>query len=229
MARSIASRTSPAWSTGTAAAPRLRELANLLVVGGYIDPTESSDHEEREQISRYACAHRPARVSKGTCAGWDSSPIETSSANSIGSSPTRGAFVQPALFEAYGLTVIEAMTSGLPTFATCYGGPSEIIQDEVSGFHIDPNQGDEAAEKMADFFAKLCEAPRVLGSEIPRAALRRVAARYTWKLYAERMMTLARIYGFWKYVTNLERQETRKYLGMFHALQYRPLAEAIPH
>ena len=29
-----------------------------------------------------------------------------------------GAFVQPALYEAFGLTVVEAMTSGLPTFAT---------------------------------------------------------------------------------------------------------------
>ena len=29
-----------------------------------------------------------------------------------------GAFVQPALYEAFGLTVVEAMTCGLPTFAT---------------------------------------------------------------------------------------------------------------
>ena len=41
----------------------------------------------------------------------------------------RGIFVQPALFEAFGLTVIEAMTSGLPTFATQNGGPLEIIQN----------------------------------------------------------------------------------------------------
>lgn len=53
----------------------------------------------------------------------------------------RGLFVQPALFEAFGLTIIEAMASGLPTFATRYGGPLEIIQHNRSGFHIDPNQG----------------------------------------------------------------------------------------
>ena len=36
----------------------------------------------------------------------------------------RGAFVQPALYEAFGLTVVEAMTCGLPTFATNCGGPA---------------------------------------------------------------------------------------------------------
>ena len=40
----------------------------------------------------------------------------------------RGAFVQPALYEAFGLTVIEAMSCGLPTFATVRGGPAEVMQ-----------------------------------------------------------------------------------------------------
>jgi hypothetical protein len=35
------------------------------------------------------------------------------------------------------------------------------------------------------------------------------------------MMTLSRVYGFWKYVTDLERAETRRYLEMFYGLQYR--------
>ena len=47
--------------------------------------------------------------------------------------------------KAFGLTVIEAMTCGLPTFATVHGGPSEIIKSTRSGFHIDPYHGDQAS------------------------------------------------------------------------------------
>ncbi|MCW8875169.1 MAG: glycosyltransferase, partial [Gammaproteobacteria bacterium] len=138
----------------------------------------------------------------------------------------RGVFVQPALFEAFGLTVIEAMSSGLPTFATCYGGPLEIIVDGVSGFHIDPNHGDAAADKLADFFER-CDREPDYWQELSRGGIERVQARYTWERYAERMMTLSRIYGFWKYVTNLDRDETRRYLEMFYGLQFRTLARQV--
>lgn len=47
--------------------------------------------------------------------------------------------------------------------------------------------------------------------------------RYTWKLYSERLMTLSAVYGFWKYVSNLDRRETKRYLEMFYALKYRNL------
>ena len=40
-------------------------------------------------------------------------------------------------------------------------------------------------------------------------------------------MTLSRVYGFWRYVTDLDRAETQRYLEMFYGLQYRPLAAAI--
>jgi glycosyltransferase involved in cell wall biosynthesis len=72
---------------------------------------------------------------------------------------THGAFVQPALYEAFGLTVIEAMTCGLPTFATCKGGPGEIIKEGISGFQIDPYNGTEAADKLADFFERCANEP----------------------------------------------------------------------
>jgi sucrose synthase len=119
--------------------------------------------------------------------------------------------------------VIEAMASGLPTFATRYGGPLEIIEHGESGFHIDPNHGEDAATQIAEFLAR-CAADPAQWDAVSRAAISRVEERYTWRLYAQRMMTLSRIYGFWKYVTNLERAETQRYLEMFHTLQFRPMA-----
>ena len=118
------------------------------------------------------------------------------------------------------------MSSGLPTFATCFGGPLEIIEDGISGFHIDPTHGDTAAECIADFFLK-CREQEGYWEQITNGGLDRVEARYTWKKNAERMMTLSRIYGFLKYVSHLEREETQRYLQMFYGLQFRPRAQAM--
>ena len=138
-----------------------------------------------------------------------------------------GAFVQPALFEAFGLTVVEAMSSGLPTFATLHGGPLEIIEHGKSGYHIDPLRPEEAAGIMAGFFEG-CRENGGLWKSISDGAIQRVASRYTWQLYASRMLSLSRIYGFWKYMTNIEREETRRYLEMFYTLVYRKLAATVP-
>lgn len=40
-------------------------------------------------------------------------------------------------------------------------------------------------------------------------------------------MTLAGVYSFWKYVSKLERRETRRYLEMFYILKYRDLVSDI--
>ncbi len=142
------------------------------------------------------------------------------------SADKKGIFVQPALFEAFGLTVIEAMVSGLPTFATQNGGPLEIINHGTSGFHIDPDHGEEASKTITNFFLKCKENPNYW-EEISKGGIKRVQEKYTWKLYASRLMTLSRIYGFWKYVTNLERDETRRYLEMFYGLMFKKLVQNI--
>jgi sucrose synthase len=206
--------------------PELRDSANLLMVAGHIDPAAASDNEEREQIE---LMHR--LMDDYQLDGqirWLGMHLDKGFAGELYRviADQGGAFVQPALFEAFGLTVIEAMGTGLPTFATHFGGPMEIIEDGVSGFHIDPNHGARAAQRMADFFARCREDPEHW-TRISRAALARVNERYTWKGYAERLMTLSRVYGFWRYVTDLERAETQRYLEMFYTLQFRPLAEAM--
>jgi len=204
----------------------LRDRTNLLVISGHIDPARSSDTEERGQIENMH--ELMTRHGLDDQVRWLGLHLEKPLAGEIYRfvADHHGAFVQPALFEAFGLTVIEAMSSGLPTFATCFGGPLEIIEDGVSGFHIDPNHGDQAAASMAEFFQR-CRQQDDYWKSISDAGLQRVAERYTWDRYAEKMMTLSRIYGFWKYVSNLERAETQRYLQMFYSLQFRPLAQQL--
>ena len=205
---------------------RLRELTNLVVVAGAVDPAHCSDAEEREEAERLHHLMDEYRLDGQM--RWIgrllSKPVSGELYRVV--ADRRGAFVQPALFEAFGLTVLEAMTSGLPTFATRYGGPLEIIEDGVSGFHIDPNHGAGAAARMADFLARSAADPAVWAA-VSEGAIARIRARYTWELYASRLMTLARVYGFWRYLTAIERTETTKYLQMLYNLCHRPRAAAL--
>ncbi len=214
-----------------AQSPELRREANLLIVGGRLDPNLSGDRDEREQIERTHRLFEEYNLEGDV--RWLEMQTDK---NQVGEfyrvvADHRGAFVQPALFEAFGLTVVEAMSSGLPTFATRYGGPLEIIEDGVSGFHIDPTQGAESAAKILTFLRDCKERPETWNT-VSDAAIKRTLENFNWDLYAENLLKLSRVYGFWKYITSLERQETRRYLEMFYGLLLRPLAKRVldkPH
>ena len=205
---------------------QLQSLANIFLVAGFVDESLSKDKEEIKQIRKIHTLIDTFNL-EGKIR-W----VEKQSYKNFNGelyryiADQRGVFVQPALFEGFGLTVIEAMISGLPTFATQNGGPREIIEDGVSGFHLDPDHGQEAAITICNFF-KQCQDEPEYWEKISQEGIKRVKEKYTWELYASRLMTLSRIYGFWKYVTDLERDETRRYLEMFYGLMYRPLMQNI--
>lgn len=204
----------------------LRERANLLLVGGWIDPDRSSDVDERRQIERVH--HLMDELGLDDDVRWIEMQTDKSRVGEFYRvvADSRGAFVQPALFEAFGLTVIEAMSSGLPVFVTRFGGPQEIVEDGLSGFHIDPTAWPESTERMAEIMRRF-EADEDEWMEVARAGVGRVAERYNWPLYVSRLLELSRIYGFWKYISSLDRDEPRRYLEMFYGLMYRPLAERV--
>lgn len=206
---------------------KLREMANLVVVAGYNDVKKSNDREEIVEIEKMHDLMKEYNLHGQF--RWMSSQTNRARNGELYRyiADTRGIFVQPAFYEAFGLTVVEAMTCGLPTFATCHGGPAEIIENGVSGFHIDPYHPDQVATTMVDFFEK-CKEDSSHWSKISDAGLQRIYERYTWKIYSERLMTLAGVYGFWKYVSKLSRRETRRYLEMFYTLKFRDLAKSVP-
>lgn len=87
--------------------------------------------------------------------------------------------LQPAFYEAFGLTVVEAMTCGLPTFATCHGGPAEIIENSVSGFHIDPYHPDKVSEVLIEFFETSLKDPSYW-DKISDGGLKRIYERFAF-------------------------------------------------
>ncbi|KAF5178563.1 Sucrose synthase [Thalictrum thalictroides] len=206
---------------------RLREYVNLVVVAGYNDVKQSNDREEIAEIEKMHSLIKTYKLDGQF--RWISAQMNRARNGELYRyiADTRGGFVQPALYEAFGLTVVEAMTSGLPTFATCHGGPAEIIEHGISGFHIDPYHPDQAADVIASFYEE-CKKDPSYWDKISAAGLQRIYERYTWKIYSERLLTLAGVYGFWKYVSKLERRETRRYIEMFYKLKFRDLAKTVP-
>ncbi|CAH1434148.1 unnamed protein product [Lactuca virosa] len=206
---------------------KLRELANLVVVAGYINVKRSSDREEISEIEKMHELFKKYKLDGQV--RWISAQTNRAQNGELYRyiADGRGIFVQPAFYEAFGLTVVESMTCGLPTFATCHGGPAEIIEDGVSGFHIDPYHPDSAAVTMVNFFQKCKEDP-TYWVKISEGGLKRIHERYTWKIYSERLMTLAGVYSFWKYVSKLDRREIRRYLEMFYILKFRDLVKSVP-
>ncbi len=202
----------------------LQESCNLILVAGKLRVDDSTDHEEISEIEKlYQIIDEynlhgkvrwlGVRLTKG-----DSGEIYRTIADH------QGIFVQPALFEAFGLTILEAMVSGLPTFATQFGGPLEIIQDKVNGFYINPTHLEETAQKILDFVSK-CEQNPNYWFDISQRGIERVYSTYTWKIHTTRLLSLARIYGFWNYTSKENSEDIWRYIESLFYWVFRPRAQ----
>jgi len=204
----------------------LQKHANLIIVAGKVDESQTNDNEEKEQIrlmheliNRYNL-HGKIR--------WIGKLFHKDEAGEVYRiiADRKGIFVQPALFEGFGLTVLEAMISGLPVFATKYGGPLEIIQNNINGFHIDPVNKIDTIEKILYFLKDININPK-MWDHISKNAIKRVNEKYNWKLYTQRLLSLAKLYGFWKYSTNLDRADMEAYLDIIYHTLFRPRANIL--
>ncbi|TMX05581.1 hypothetical protein EJD97_016328 [Solanum chilense] len=206
---------------------KLRSLVNLVVVGGSFDPTKSKDREEAAEIKKMHVLIEKYQL-KGQIR-WIAAQTDRYRNSELYRTiaDSKGAFVQPALYEAFGLTVIEAMNCGLPTFATSQGGPAEIIVDGISGFHIDPNNGDESSNKIANFFQKCKEDPEHW-NRISAQGLKRIYECYTWKIYANKVLNMGSIYTFWRTLYKDQKQAKQRYIDTFYNLEFRNLIKDVP-
>ncbi|MGG6298085.1 sucrose synthase [Leptolyngbya sp. AN02str] len=206
--------------------PELQERCNLILVAGKLRIEETTDHEEATEIEKlYRTIDEYNLHGKVRWLGMRLSKGDSAEVYRI-IADREGVFVQPALFEAFGLTVLESMITGLPTFATRFGGPLEIIQDRVSGFYVNPTQPEEMAEIILEFVSK-CDQNPDYWNQVSQRAIARVYSTYTWKIHTTRLLSLARIYGFWNYTTkeNNEREDMLRYIETLFHLLFKPRAK----
>ncbi|KAF6174602.1 hypothetical protein GIB67_006254, partial [Kingdonia uniflora] len=205
---------------------RLRNLVNLVVVAGFFDPSKSKDREEIAEIMKMHYLIQKYQLNGQI--RWIAAQTDRNRNGELYRciADTKGAFVQPALYEAFGLTVIEAMNCGLPTFATNQGGPAEIIVDGVSGFHVDPNNGDESSNKIAEFFEN-CKEDSECWNTVSTEGLKRIYECYTWKIYANKVLNMGSIYGFWRRLNKDQKQAKHRYIQMLYNLQFKSLVKNV--
>lgn len=125
----------------------LRELANLvLVMGnrGSIDSMAAGSQKILNQVLHLIDAHDLY----GSVAYPKHHTQSDISDIYLFAHETRGVFVNIALQEPFGLTVIEAAAHGVPTVATCNGGPVDIMETLHHGVVVDPTDADAVAQAL---------------------------------------------------------------------------------
>ncbi|MGM5482983.1 MAG: glycosyltransferase [Nanobdellota archaeon] len=94
-----------------------------------------------------------------------------------------GVFVNPALVEPFGITILEAGACGVPVVATKIGGPSEIIEDGVNGLLVDPKDQKDISKKIIKLTKE-----RMLWNKISKNAVKNIKNNYSWKKAAEKYL-----------------------------------------
>ena len=205
---------------------KLQKSCNLIFAAGTIHIKDSSDVEERSEITKaYDLIERFNLHGK---IRWLPSinKLDTGEVYRI-IADHKGFFVQPALFEAFGLTIIEAMASGLPTFAPKFGGPLEIIEYGVNGFLLNTSKPELISKSLEDFIDQ-CKADRNLWKTISSNGVQRVHDRFNWKSYSQRLINLTKLYGFWRYTVSSQGMlEMDRYCDLIYHFLLRERAEQV--
>ena len=91
----------------------------------------------------------------------------------------RGVFINPALTEPFGLTLLEAAASGLPVVATENGGPVDIIRNCQCGLLVDPLDKQEITAALLDLLGDADAWERASAHGIDG-----VREHYSWQAHA---------------------------------------------
>ena len=163
--------------------PELQELSNLVIVAGNRDDIRLMDDGAQSVFTEimvlidYYDLYGKVALPKHHQA--DEVPsIYQMAANSM------GVFVNPAMTEPFGLTLLEAAACGLPFVATENGGPVDIVENCESGLLVDPLDSDQIASAIKQL---LQDAD--VWKQYSDNGIKNVASKYSWDHHSKRYLT----------------------------------------
>jgi len=158
----------------------LQEKANLAIFAGIRRDIQEMPDNEREVLTEILLL-----MDKYNLYGKMAIPKRHDTQHEVPelyriAAETGGVFVNPALTEPFGLTIIEASASGVPVIATNDGGPRDIIKNCKSGILVDVSDSKNIAKAINKVLLN-----KKIWNDYSENGIKNVKKFYTWKAHTE--------------------------------------------
>lgn len=158
----------------------LQKKANLAIFAGIREDIQTMEENEREVLTEILLL-----MDKYNLYGKMAIPKRHDSEHEVPelyriAAETGGVFVNAALTEPFGLTLIEAAACGLPVVATNDGGPRDIIKNCRNGILVDVSD----SKNIASALTKLLD-DNTLWETYSFNGIFNVEKYYTWKAHVD--------------------------------------------
>jgi sucrose-phosphate synthase len=163
--------------------PELQAIANLAVFAGI-----RQNIAEMEENERTVLTDMLMQMDKYDLYGKLAIPKKHNFETEVPelyrlSAESRGVFVNPALTEPFGLTLIEASACGLPIIATNDGGPVDIVKNCSNGILVDARKSSEIAAAIKSILVDDSK-----WDEFSNNGITGVRNHYSWASHCHKMM-----------------------------------------
>lgn len=158
----------------------LQAMANLAIFAGIRKDISSMDDNEQEVLTEMLLL-----MDKYDLYGRMAIPKKHDFENEVPelyriAAEGKGVFVNPALTEPFGLTILEAAATGLPVVATNDGGPKDIFRNCDCGILADPTDEKQIAAAIREIISD-----EEKWEAYSKNGILNVRKIYTWESYTE--------------------------------------------
>ncbi|GGZ04196.1 HAD-IIB family hydrolase [Shewanella fodinae] len=158
--------------------PELRTMANLVIVAGNRDDIREMNDGAQEVLTELLVLLDYYDLYGKLALPKKHLPSEVPAIYRM-AARSCGIFINPALTEPFGLTLLESAATGLPFIATENGGPQDIVENCETGILVDPLSANDLGKTM-----KTLLLDGELWRKFSANGIKNVALKYSWDAHA---------------------------------------------